>query len=113
MADLTRGGVAYDFENTPFNAQVIYNHHMCEFKFSNALNVERFLKKQEEHRNFINKSLSNRFNLNIQMDYLSDVVLYKKIEKRGFLIAVYDENGEFARWLEKFSPIFDGVNVTN
>lgn len=40
----------------------------------------------KENREKINKSLSNRFNILVDVEQLADVVLYRKIETRGFLI---------------------------
>ena len=42
--------------------------------------------KLEENRDILNYSLTRRFNIHVDIKELADVVLYRKIETRGFLI---------------------------
>lgn len=91
MTKLSRGGVAYDLSLSPFRVKLNYGEDKITFKFSSELNVGRFENKIKEHRETINKSLSNRFNIGIDIPVISDIVLYSKIEKRGFLVLI---NGE-------------------
>ncbi len=56
------------------------------FVFSSDLYKRKFEEKMMENRQRINESLSNRFGFEIKNDLMCDVLLYKKIEKRGFLI---------------------------
>lgn len=91
MTKLSRGGVAYDLSLSPFKVEHEYNGDKITFKFSSELNVGRFENKIKEHRETITKSLSNRFNIGIDIPVISDIVLYSKIEKRGFLVVI---NGE-------------------
>lgn len=91
MTKLSRGGVAYDLSLSPFKVELNYKEDKITFKFSSELNVGRFENKIKEHRETINKSLSNRFNIGIDIPVISDIVLYSKIEKRGFLVLI---NGE-------------------
>ena len=91
MAKLSRGGVAYDLSLSPFKVELNYGEEKITFKFSSELNVGRFENKIKEHRENITKSLSNRFNIGIDIPVISDIVLYSKVEKRGFLVVI---NGE-------------------
>lgn len=56
------------------------------FVFSSLLHKQKFEERLQENRDTINYSLSKRFNMNVDVSILADVVLYKKIETRGFLI---------------------------
>lgn len=83
---LTVRGIAYDLELSPYKSEIIYNQEKITFKFSSKMYETKFNDKLVENRNKINTSLSNRFGFNISNDLLSDIILYSKIEKRGFLI---------------------------
>lgn len=78
------------------------------FYFSSENNLFKFKDKIIWHRNWMQESLSNRFNLNIANDNLSDIVLYRKIEKRGFLIIT--ERGEIIEWPNQIR--LDGDKLT-
>lgn len=86
MARLSRGGICYDLAETPFKAEI----NSLSYHFSSELNLKKFIVKRDEHREKIKESLSKRFGFTVKNDILSDIVLYKSIEKRGFLIV---ENG--------------------
>ena len=79
---VTRNGVFYDLTKSHYKC-VINN---LTFVFSSYLHLKKFKKKLEEHRKTVNNSLTNRFNIDVDVSLLADVVLYKKIETRGFLI---------------------------
>lgn len=104
---LTRNGVAYDFKASPYKHKVTYNtDDSLEFIFSSNLNMTKFIDKMEKNRKEINESLSKRFGFNIFNDKLSDIKLYVKIEKRGFLI---NKDKESIEWLSNI--ILDGNNL--
>ena len=92
MSSLTRYGVAYDLETSPFECEVYYTEiRYLIFKFSSQLYLDKFKEKIEDNRNKINDSLSNRFGFTIKNDVLADIKLYSSIEKRGFLIKGKEE----------------------
>lgn len=79
---ITKNGVYYDLENSSYRCKV----NGLTFVFSSKLHLDKFKSKMKENREKINKSLSNRFNILVDVEQLADVVLYRKIETRGFLI---------------------------
>lgn len=84
---LTRGGVAYNLQITPFVYTIEYDDaEILSFKFSSNYNMHRFKEKIQENRKKINTSLSNRFGFSITNNKICDIKLYSMIEKRGFLI---------------------------
>jgi hypothetical protein len=83
---LTRRGVAYDFNNSPFKMLISYDDDDITFVFSSQLYKDKFAARLEENRESINNSLSNRFGFNIINNKIADLRLYQNIEKRGFLI---------------------------
>jgi hypothetical protein len=101
----TRGGVVYDLKLSPY----IHEDKNMQFYFSSKLHMKRFLEKRNEERNILKYSLKRRFKCEIECDILSDLILYKKIETRGFLIYVFGEGG-FITCLENIK--LDGYEVT-
>lgn len=90
---LTRNGIAYNFNTSPYKATVNYSKDdSITYTFSSELYKEKFLTKLDESRNVINNSLSKRFGFDIINDKLSDIKLYSSTEKRGFLITIGDMN---------------------
>lgn len=80
---LTRGGkIAYDFNCSPYKAHI----DGLQFVFSSENHVKKFKERLDKSREKISSSLSNRFNIFIRCDGIADIMLYKEIEKRGFLI---------------------------
>lgn len=87
MSKLTRKGIAYDFHISPYKTTIIYNEGFeVEYTFSSEFYLNKFKNQFEENRKKINESLSKRFGFSITNNVLSDLVLYRRIEIRGFLI---------------------------
>ena len=84
---ISRDGIIYDFTKSH------YRHTLngVTFVFSSQLHLDKFKDRFESNRKTINTSLSKRFNFSINVPTLADIVLYRKIETRGFLIEVKDE----------------------
>ena len=89
-ANLSRNGIAYDLETTPYVYHIQYGDNIYDFKFSSKLYMDKFMQKSFDNRKQVNESLTNRFGIAIEMNLLADVKLYATIEKRGFLIANQD-----------------------
>lgn len=85
---LTRYGVAYDLKASPFKQLMKYEFQEVEFVFSSELYRGKFVEQLEANRTKLSESLSNRFGYEIKNNALYDLILYTKIEKRGFLIKV-------------------------
>lgn len=79
---ISRNGVVYDLNISPYRHTV----NGLTFVFSSKLHLDKFIKKLKENRDIINYSLSKRFNMTVDVSQLADVVMYRKIETRGFLI---------------------------
>lgn len=79
---MTRRGVFYDLSESCFNITV----NGFVLFFSSIYNLRRFKSKISDNRNFINTSLSKRFNFCIKLDEIAMIKTYTLIEKRGFLI---------------------------
>lgn len=101
---ISRNGVYYDLSKSDYK----YSVNGITFVFSSLLHLQKFKKKYKENRIKINSSLTNRFGMYVDVSALADMVLYKKIETRGFLV-VCDEGYEI--W-EKEHIIFGGGKMT-
>ena len=88
MVKLTRNGVCYNLQETPYK----YENGKIILHFSSLKNMEKFHSRKTEERNKLYRSLYNRFKISINISILSDILLYTKIEKRGFFITLL--NGE-------------------
>ena len=86
MGKLTRGGIAYNLEVSPYKYEVEYPDEMITFIFSSEVYRRKFIEKYDKNRDVINNSLSNRFGFSVKTNKLADLKLYTSIEKRGFLI---------------------------
>lgn len=95
---ITKNGVCYNFNISPYR----YEANGVVYVFSSQLHLEKFTKKIEENRKKINDSLSNRFGLSVEVSALADLVLYKKIETRGFLIVTQEETELWQKDKAKF-----------
>lgn len=86
----TKKGVCKQLNNSPYFVTNFYggkNADYITFYFSSVFYRDKFLSEYRENRSTINLSLSNRFKIGLVFNILADIVLYYKIEKRGFLIS--------------------------
>lgn len=104
---LTRAKISYNLHKTPHTLKVEYDDKEITYHFSSELYRNKFYSRVVENREYINKSLYNRFGINIEFDKLADLKLYSSIEKRGFLVS---SDGEFAECLNDI--ILDGLKMT-
>ena len=84
----TRNGIYKDINYSTYT----YNTGQLTFVFSSEFYRRKFIDTYMNHRKQISESLSNRFKFSIDVSFLADLVLYTKIEKRGFLL--YTKGGE-------------------
>lgn len=95
---MTRSGVEWDLRKSPYATTISYrDDHAISFVFSSATVKARFDEAIEDNRSEIKDSLSNRFRIKFKIaDDMCDLSLYRKLERRGFLIYV---NGSVVEWL--------------
>ena len=85
---LTKNGVCYEIKQSPYR----YKENGLTFVFTSKTHLNKFKEKKAENRDIINYSLSKRFNYKVDVSELADIVLYRKIETRGFLILNHEGN---------------------
>lgn len=86
MTNLTRGGVAYNLNDSPFRTTIKYQHEILTFVFSSNYIANKFINKISSNREKLKETLTKKYNIEITNDILADITLYMKTEKRGFLI---------------------------
>lgn len=104
---LSRNGIAYKFDTSPYELKVRYHDFNLIFRFSSENNIKKFLTKQDSNREKLQISLTKRFKINLSLDLIADLKLYSQVETRGFLILSKDMRFEC---LEEV--VFDGQNLT-
>lgn len=104
---LTRHGIAYNFDISPYELKVRYDDFNLIYRFSSLNNLKKFTSKQDSNRDYVSNSLSKRFKINLSLDFVSDIKLYSIIETRGFLILSKDMRFEC---LDEVT--FDGKTLT-
>ena len=106
---LTRSGVAYDITVSPHKEVITYESgDVVEFTFSSDLYRRKFIEKRQKNKELISDSLSNRFNFTINvLDQITDINLYTKVEKRGFLIKINESETLCLNTIK-----LDGVTLT-
>lgn len=92
--------IYYNIEESDFI--VVYNDF--DFYFSSEFNKKRFKQKMKEYLKIENDKLNSKFGCLIDADFLLLYSLYKKIEKRGFLIKY--RNKEM-----KYISFYVGINT--
>lgn len=100
---LSRNNICYDLKKSHFRC----TRDGVTYVFSSRLHLDKFKERADDNRESINQSLSNRFNISVNVDVLADAVLYSRIENRGFLIVA---GGELIEC--RSNLIFDGATVT-
>jgi hypothetical protein len=86
----TRNGIYYDLTKSCYKFKVPDTNMV--FVFSSDLHMIKFEDQYKENRDDINLKLTSRYRVNMQMKVFPDLLLYKKIETRGFL--VINEGGQ-------------------
>lgn len=88
---LTRRGVCYDLNESPYTFTLNYDDKDISFHFSSEFNKDRFTKNYEKFREYYNTSLSKRFGVTINSNELCDIKTYLTYEKRGFYLIIDGE----------------------
>ena len=84
---MTRNGIEYDLKKSPFIIEI----DGVIFHFSSKWHKLKFTQDYKINRDKIRDALFNKFSIYVTADNLADVVLYSKIETRGFLLEIAGE----------------------
>lgn len=86
---MTRNGVVYDLIKSPY----VVEENDIKFYFSSKNHMDKFNENLVDNRNTLSYSLYKRFKTWVNNEQLYDLILYNKIESRGFLVII--EGDEF------------------
>lgn len=81
---MTRNGVVYNLKKSPYTVE----ENGIKFYFSSKNHMEKFNENLIENRNVLTYSLHKRFKTWLINNELYDLVLYSKVETRGFLVTI-------------------------
>ena len=82
----TRAGVFYDLRLSTYYTVI----GELKYMFSSDIHLTKFLEQLTPHRKEFNERLRIRYKINTEFKVYPDIVLYKKIESRGFLICNHE-----------------------
>lgn len=85
---MTVNGIEWNLEKSPYKVTI----GKTTYVFSSELYVKKFNERLKENRDILNYSLKRRFGINCNFNDLADLLLYSKIEKRGFLVIIGGES---------------------
>lgn len=86
MNTRTRHGIYLNLKDSSYRVKV----GNFTYVFSSDLYMLKFLDTYMAHRDELSFKLSTRYHFKIRVTTWADVILYEKIEKRGFLIYTKD-----------------------
>lgn len=82
IMEITRNGVVHNLKFSPFK----YRINNVTFYFSSYSHLKKYRERLKTNRETIIYSLYRRFKIKIYNNILCDIVLYSKLETRGFLL---------------------------
>jgi hypothetical protein len=102
----TRNGIYYDLSKSVYKCRINDTHTV--FIFSSDLHLVKFEEQIQKNRDEFNIKMKARYGIECNMKALPDILLYKKLETRGFLVLT--EGGQ-ALCLENLT--LNGEKVTH
>lgn len=88
MKNLTRNKICKNFKYSPYTFTYFYNDKEITLFFSSKLHLIKFINNRQDNWSMIYNYIHKRFKFKIDCVFLSDINLYRKIEKRGFLLKI-------------------------
>lgn len=79
---VTRNGIYYDLSKSPYKVTT----NGLTYYFSSDLHMLKFEDRLKDNRTETDLKLTSRFRVAVRFPALADLVLYQKIENRGFLV---------------------------
>jgi hypothetical protein len=80
----TRNGIYYDLTKSCYKFKIPDTN--MTFIFSSDLHLVKFEEQYKDNRNEHNLKLKVRYGMEFNMKVFPDLMLYRRIEKRGFLV---------------------------
>ena len=84
MSNKSRNGVFYDLNESDYR----YVTSMYTLVFSSKSHMEKFVKTHGQYSNKIGSIIFTRLKVHFSDNILSDILCYKSIESRGFLVII-------------------------
>lgn len=74
-----------------YDSEYHYKYKRFEFVFSSKLYINNFIKQLQDYTYIENEKISAKYQIELEASEYLALSLYKKIEKRGFLVYYNDE----------------------
>lgn len=100
---MTKNGVERDLIKSPY----FLTYNGTTYFFSSMLHLNKFKSTRIDNKDKILSSLFKRFKIKLNIPIVYDIILYQKIETRGFLIF---RKGRYFSCVKNI--ILDGETVT-
>lgn len=105
---MTSSGVEHNLSVSPYIVRKVYGEKEVIYYFSTSGAMARFEECICSNRDTLCDSLNRRFKIKFYLSPMfCDVMLYKKVESRGFRIVI---NGRVIEWLKELE--YNGQELT-
>lgn len=105
MAELTRNGVCYDLEASPYT----FGWRDYRFHFSSEPHRRRFMERVRERELWLNDSMTRRFKYRADFSLLAVFQLYSQVETRGFYVRDLGSGATYGSVADvRFAVVYDG-----
>jgi hypothetical protein len=85
---MTRNGIENNLSISPYTVDI----GNVTFVFSSMLHLNKFMQGYKNYRKEFAELLTRRFDITMTADKLADILYYRYVETRGFLIKVGGTN---------------------
>lgn len=88
MENITKRGIYLNLKISPYK----FIGEQFIFYFSSKYHLDIFKRKRLDNFNNVNERLSKRFKTILQCPTLADLILYEKVETRGYFVTDSEKN---------------------
>ena len=83
---LTRNGICKQLAYSPYNFTYVHKGKVVTLNFSSKLHLKNFTENRKKNYAMLYNYIYKRFKFKVDVTFLSDFNLYRKIENRGCYI---------------------------
>jgi len=91
MSLITKGGVYCDLSISTYLHNIHYEDSVLHLHFSSRFNRDRYIEKVLENRIKTKFNIAEKNNITLDTNKMADLVLYSKVENRGFYCTIKGE----------------------
>lgn len=80
----SRNGIYYSLDESDY----ILQFNNIKYVFSSPTVMNKFYMRRKKHQEEFNAYMSAKYGMRFELEELADIILYSKMEKRGFKIII-------------------------